>query len=71
MLTVTSGAGTLRPRGAFSADLSDPINITLRTSFDTRLRLSDDPQAFTARITEIAPLIDCIQVFRIALVRSG
>jgi hypothetical protein len=71
ILTVTTGAGTLTPRGKFSVHLSAPIDFRITGSFHARLRLSDDPQSFTATVTETAPLISCTEVFRIGLVRSG
>lgn len=70
-LRVTSGVGTLRPRGDFSARLSAPIDLRITGSFDAALTLSDDPEAFRVRLTEMAPVIDCTEVFDIALVRSG
>jgi hypothetical protein len=71
VLTVTSGAGTLKPRGDFFAHISAPIDLGVRGSFEAELTLSDDREAFRARVTEMAPLIDCTEVFRIALVRAG
>jgi hypothetical protein len=35
------------------------------------LTLSDDPQAFRARVTETVPLMNCTEVFSLALTRSG
>jgi hypothetical protein len=70
-LTITSGIGTLRPRGKFSAHITAPINLRITGSFEAELTLSDDPEAFKVRLTEVAPLISCTEVFSIALVRSG
>jgi hypothetical protein len=69
-LTITSGLGTLTPRGAFSAFLTAPIDVGLTDSFEAELTL-DDPEAFGATIAEMVPSIDFTEVFRIALVKSG
>jgi purine nucleoside permease len=72
VLKITSGSGTVRPRGSLSILLiSNEIDVRLTGSLDGVLTLSDDPEAFRARVTETVPLIDCTEVFRLALVRSG
>jgi hypothetical protein len=69
-LKITTGAGMLRPRGDFSAHITDPIDLTINGTFEAALML-EDAEAFRVKLTEMAPAIDCTEVFRIALVRSG
>jgi hypothetical protein len=69
-LTITSGAGTLRPRGSFSARITAPIHLRITGSFEAELTL-EDAEAFKMKLTEMAPVIGCTVVFQIALVRSG
>jgi hypothetical protein len=71
VLKVTSGVGTVRPRGSLSILITAPIDLRLTGSFEAALILTDDRQAFGARVTETAPQIDCIEVFSLALTRSG
>ena len=70
VLTITSGRGTLKPRGSFSAHLSAPIDLGISGSFEAGLAL-DDAELFRVRLIEVAPSIDCVEVFKIGLVRSG
>ncbi len=70
VLTITSGRGTLKPRGSFSAHLSAPIDLGIRGSFEAGLAL-EDAELFRVRLIEVAPSIDCVEVFKIGLVRSG
>jgi hypothetical protein len=71
VLKATSGVGTVRPRGRLSILITDPINLRLTGSFEAVLTLSDDPEAFRARVTETVPQINCTEVFSLALTRSG
>jgi hypothetical protein len=70
VLTITAG-GNLKPRGNFSAHLSDPIDLRIIGSFEAKLTLSDDREAFRVGLTEMAPSIGCTEHFRIGLVRAG
>jgi hypothetical protein len=70
-LKITSGVGTVRTRGRLSIFITDPINQRFVGSFEAVLTLSDDPQAFRARVTETVPLMNCTEVFSLALTRSG
>jgi hypothetical protein len=70
VLTITSGTGTKRPRGDFSARFTSPINMRITGEFEAKLTLIG-AEEFTATITEMSSKIDCTEVLRIALVRSG
>jgi hypothetical protein len=53
------------------ARITAPIDLRITGSFEADLTL-EDAEAFKVRLTEMAPVvIDCTEVFRIALVRSG
>jgi hypothetical protein len=69
-LTITSGAGTLRPRGSFSERITAPLHRRITGSFEAELTL-EDAEAFNMRLTEMAPTIGCTVVLQIALARSG
>jgi hypothetical protein len=69
-LTITSGIGTLSPRGTFSLRLTEPRRLTVTGTFEAKLTFSD-AEAFTEKLTVAATNIDCTEVFQIALVRTG
>jgi hypothetical protein len=71
VLKITSGAGTVKPRGKLLILITDPIDLKLTGTFEAVLTPSDDSQAFRARVTETVPSISCTEVFSLALTRSG
>jgi|GEM_PF-3304398 hypothetical protein len=68
VLTITNGAGTTRPSGTFTAQLSTGGGAT--GNFAAAFRLFDR-SSFTAALTEVAPALGCTERFTIALVRIG
>jgi hypothetical protein len=72
VLTVTSGAGSVRLRGRFLEQIvGGPIDLKVTGSFAAVLTLTDDPKSFTVRLSEDAASIDCNAVVQIALVQVG
>jgi hypothetical protein len=69
-LTITSGIGTLSPSGTFSLEVASPLDLKVSGTFEAKLIFSD-AEAFTERLTVMAPSVDCTEAFDIALVRSG
>jgi hypothetical protein len=80
VLTITSGAGSVRPSGTLSVHMT-PLDLTVTGSFEAELTPSDS-EAFMAKITEMVPAIvpgrggavdprgDCTEVLQIALTRT-
>jgi hypothetical protein len=72
VLTITSGAGTVKPRGNFLEQISaGPFVLKAAGSFAAVLTLTDDPQSFSAKVSEQATTVNCDAVLQIGLVRIG
>jgi hypothetical protein len=71
VLAITSDAGTLKPEGALSVQMTPSVDPKFTGSFEAELTLSDDRKEFTEKITEMAPSIDCTEVLKMALVHAS
>jgi hypothetical protein len=72
VMTITSGAGTVKPSGRFLEQIvGGPFDVKVTGSFAAVLTLTDDPKTFTVRLSEKATSVDCDAVVDIALVQSG
>jgi hypothetical protein len=72
VLTITSGSGTVKPRGTFSEQISaGPFVLKASGSFTAVLTLTNDPQSFSAKVSEHATTINCDAVLQLGLVHVG